>query len=119
MARRAAVAIIFLLIVSIFAVFIGADQIKVELARRDVEGTLYADLPPGTALDAAMDYLSFRSYFPHYLTSPNMIDAVRGIDAPIAPSAIERRFFIRGYLDDQRRIARWEVDAERVFIPLP
>jgi hypothetical protein len=116
MALRTRVVLVALLII---AVFIGADQIKVELARLDVEKTLYVDLPPSTALDAAMDYLRLRSYFPHYLTAPNVIDAVRGIDTPIAPSAIERRFFIRGYLDDQRRIARWEVHAERVFIPLP
>jgi hypothetical protein len=116
---RRIVAFLLLILLLNWLVATAIDQIQLERARSAVERMLYADLPPGTELDVAMGYLEQYRYFPDYLGEANMIDAARGYDQPAFPARVGRLLFIRGYLDSQQRVIRWEVEANRIFIPVP
>jgi hypothetical protein len=120
MAHRKRIAIISLLILAAVALIpIAADQIKLETARSEIEGVVNAELPPGTDLVTAMEYLERNRYFPDYVERANAIDAVRGYDVPSLPITVGRRIFVVGHLDRQRRVVRWDVTADRIFIPWP
>jgi hypothetical protein len=110
-------------IVGIMAAFLlvqlAADQIRLENARRAIERTINADLPPGTDLDSAMAYLDANRYYPEYRAKSNVIDAVRGYDVPSYPARVGRWIHVIGYLNSQQTITHWEIIADRYFLPLP
>ena len=110
--------VVLLTVVAILSMQIAIDQIKLEAARAEIERAIKADLPPGTDLRSAMDYLDRHRYFPKYDDRLNYIYAARGYDIPQFPSSLGRNIVIRGYLDGQRNIVRWEVEAERFVIPV-
>ncbi len=120
MARSRRLAVLGLIIILAgIGVAVGIDQVRLEGARSSLQRTLTEELPPGTDLATALEYLERHRYYPDYLSRANVIGAARGYDQPAFPAPVGRRMIITGHLDASRRVTRWEVDINRVFIPVP
>jgi hypothetical protein len=117
--RARNMALLLLVIILPLTIWIGIDQVKLELARSEVEAEINAALPPGTHLDVAMAYLKKQGYYPNYVDFSNLIDSGRGYDIPVWRSVGRRNINIVGRLNDQKEIAHWTVTADKFALPFP